>query len=186
VRIVRGHGEVRRFPSRHNHGLFRLGSYLRLRGARPEPHNGILVIDRHQSNTETWAVAIWMMLTMSCYLAVALFPAWPILLALLVGAAVAVFAVHVAIVLGGVLISPAGNALARLGLLPFRVINMFMLLPMVAASASFATRATWIRFVAWQFLGVMALNALAAVIVFLLRDSIAQLEGSMGGSASGQ
>jgi hypothetical protein len=55
---------------------------------------------------------------------------------------------------------------------------------MTAASAYFARSQSWARFVAWQFLAVLALNAIAAVVVLLLRDSIADVESSLGGFSS--
>jgi len=183
VRFIRGHGEVRLFPSRHDHGLFRLAAYLRLRGARPEPHEGILVIERQQSNVETWTVASWIMLTVTCYVA-ALFSAWPLPLALLAAVPLALLGVQAFLVIAGITIVPAWNAVARAGTRPARVNNLFFFLTMIAVSVWFATRATWVRFVAWQFFGILALNAIAAGIVFLLRGPIAQLESSTGGPAS--
>jgi hypothetical protein len=185
VRFVRGHGEVRRFPSRHDHGLFRLVSYLRLGNVKHEPHDGILIIERQQSNLETWTVGVWIMLTVTGYVA-SLLPAWPLPLALLAAVPLALLGVQVFLVLAGVTIVPAWNAIARAGTRPAHVNNVFFILTMIGASLYFATRTTWVRFVAWQFLAVLVLNALSAGIVFLLRDSIAQLEASIGGSASGQ
>jgi hypothetical protein len=49
---------------------------------------------------------------------------------------------------------------------------------LIAAAVYYARSSLWVRFVAWQFLAVVALNVLAAIVAFLLRDSIAELEGT--------
>jgi uncharacterized protein YpmS len=52
------------------------------------------------------------------------------------------------------------------------------------ASAYCATQPSWVRIVAWHFFAMVALNAIAAVVVFLLRDAIEQREATMRGDAS--
>lgn len=186
MRIVRGRAEARLFPSRHDHGLFRLVAYLRLRQAAARPEDGIHFIDRHQSAAETWTVLLWVSLTLTAYVAAAGFAHWPLLLAIPVAAIIALVALQIFLVLLGISVTPLWLRMTRARTQPFRVNNILTFSVMTAASAFFAVRPAWTRFVAWQFFGVLALNAIAAAIVFLLRDSIAALEASVGGSASEQ
>jgi hypothetical protein len=186
VRVVRNRAEARWFPSRHNFALFRLAAYLRLRRARPEHRDGIFVIDRHQSATETWLVMSWVTLTFACYLAATLFVDWHIALALPVSLPLAVVLLEVPAILSALTIAPLFHSFASDRVSGFRVNGVVVMLLFTAASAYFALHPTWIRFVAWQFLALLALNAIAAVIVFPLRHSIARLEAEAGGVPSAQ
>lgn len=181
MRAVRNRAEARWFPSRHNFALFRLAAYLRLRRARPEHRDGFFVIDRHQSATETWLVMSWVTLTFACYLATTLFVDWHIALALLISLPLAVVLLEVPAILSALTIAPLFRVTNG-----FRVNGIVIMLLFSAASAYFALHPTWIRFVAWQFLALLALNAIAAVIAFPLRHSIARLEAEVGGAPFAQ
>jgi hypothetical protein len=169
VKLVRGRADARWFPSRHNLALFRLAAFLRLRRARPEHRDVLMVIDRHQSATETWMVMCWLTLTLACYLAVTVFAGWNVAIALATSLPLAFALLEVPAIVSALTIAP----FAQNGI---RANGVVVMLLFAAASAHFATRPTWVRFVAWQFLTLLALNAIAAVIVFALRDAIAQLE----------
>lgn len=186
MRVVRNRADARWFPSRHNFALFRLGAYLCLRRARPEHRDGILIIDRHQSATETWLVMSWVTLTFACYLAATLFVDWHIALALPVSLPLAVVLLEVPAILSALTIAPLVHSIAQDRANGFRVNGVVIMLLFSAASAYFALHPTWIRFVAWQFLALLALNAIAAVIAFPLRHSIARLEAQVGGVPFGQ
>jgi hypothetical protein len=171
MKMVRGHGEARWFPSRHNFALFRLFAYLRLRSAKHEARDVILAIDRNQSNLETNLVAIWIVLTTTCCLT-ATFDSW------LAALAVAILGTQVVMVASGVFIAP---------LFPGRGVrvNATVMMMMLAALAAYCTtRSTWVRFAGWQFFALLAMNAVAAAIMFLLRDSVARLEDAIGGASS--
>lgn len=172
MKLVRGRADARWLPSRHNFALFRLGAFLRLRRAKPEHRDVIMVIDRHQSAFETWTVMIWLIVTLACYLAVTLLANWHVAIALATSLPLAFALLEVPALLSAVAITP----FTQNGI---RVNSIVVMLLFTAASAYFAIRPTWIRFVAWQFLALLALNAIAAVIVFALRDTIAQLEGGV-------
>lgn len=182
MRAVRNRADARWFPSRHNFALFRLAAYLRLRRARPEHRDGFFVIDRHQSATETWLVMSWVTLTFACYLATTLFVDWHIALALLISLPLAVVLLEVPAILSALTIAPLFRSIG----IGFRVNGVVIMLLFSAASAYFALHPTWIRFVAWQFLALLALNAIAAVIAFPLRHSMARLEAEVGGVPSAQ
>jgi hypothetical protein len=184
VRLVRGRADARWFPSRHNFALFRLIAYLRLRRAQPEHRNVILIIDRHQSAGETWLVMSWVTLTFACYLAATVFVDWHIALALPVSLPLAVVLLEVPAILSALTIAPLFNAVARNRTHGFHVNGVVIMLLFSAASAYFARHPSWVRFVAWQFLALLALNAIAAMVVFPLRHSIARLEAQVGGASS--
>lgn len=172
MRLVRGRADARWFPSRHNFALFRLAAFLGLQRARPEHRDVILVIDRHQSATETWMVLWWLTLTLACYLAATLFAGWHVAIAIAIALPLAFALLEVPAIVSAL-------TFARFSRNGIRVNGMVVMLLFTAASAYFATRPTWVRFVAWQFLALLALNAIAAAIVFALRDTIAQLEGGV-------
>lgn len=186
MRTVRDRADARWFPSRHNLALFRLAAYLCLRRAQPERRDGIFIIDRHQSTAETWLVMSWVTLTFACYLATTLFVDWHIALALPVSLPLAVVLLEVPAILSALTIAPLFHSIARNRTDGFRVNGVVIMLLFSAASAYFARHPSWIRFVAWQFLGLLALNAVAAMVVFPLRHSIARLEAQVGGTSSAQ
>jgi hypothetical protein len=172
VKFVRGRADARWLPSRHHFALFRLAAFLRLQRARPEHRDVIMVIDRHQSTTETWMVTCWLTVTLACYLAVTLLAGWHVAIALATALPLAFVLLEVPAIVSALIVAP----LAQNGI---RVNGVAVMLLFTAASAYFATRPTWIRFIAWQFLALLALNAVAAVIAFALRGAIAQLEGGV-------
>jgi hypothetical protein len=173
VNVVRGRADARWLPSRHHFALFRLFAFVRLRTADPEPRPGlVLVIDRHQTAYEQHGVALWICLTVTCYLAVTIFAALPLAAALLFSFLLSPVAVHVPMLTIGVL---TGGR---------RRINSGALMAVLTLVAIyFAGHESWARFAAWQFLALIALNALAAVVGFGLRGPIARLErGVLSGS----
>lgn len=176
MRIVRGRADARWLPSRFNFALFRLFAFLRMKRAKPEPAEVSLVLDRNQNPIESAVLSTWTAATLTCYAAETLFDAWPLPLALLAGIPVAITCLEIPIIAIGVALRHRANNIP---------LNSFVMMSLlVLAAAYFARAQSWIRFAAWQFLGFVALNALAAVIVFLLRGAIAELENAMGGVTS--
>lgn len=166
MKMVRGHAEARWLPSRHRFALCRLYAFLRLSTAKAEPRDGLmLVVDRDQTAWEHHGIALWIGLTVTCYIAGTLFRHWRPAVALLVALPIAAAVLEILIVAGGLLTRSNGRANGIL----------FMLL-FAAASLYVARQASWVRFAAWQVFAVAALNALAAALVFLLRGPIARLE----------
>lgn len=184
MKLVRGRREARFLPSRHNFALFRLGAYLRLRNARRETADVVLMIDRHQSNTETTLVSTWYLGTLTCLAAGTLFAGWPIVPALLLGFPVALLGIEVPIVAGGLLTS-LWNAVARPQVDAVRVNSVLLMTLFLAAAAVCSTRPGWVRFAGRQVLVVLIANLAAAVIVLLLKGPIERLERTVGGSESG-
>ena len=176
MKIVRGRADARWLPSRFNFALFRLFAFLRMKTAAPEPRDVALVIDRHQNNVESFTLAAWVTLTVTCYAAGTLFASWPLPLALPAGILVAITCLEIPIVTVGLIVRRTQDNIA---------LNSVVLMSLLIAAALYFARAqSWVRFAAWQFLGAVALNAVAAAIVFLLRGTIAEMENAAGGLTS--
>ena len=176
MKVVHGRADARWLPSRFNFALFRLYAFVRLKLAKPEPADVSLVIDRNQNPIESAVLSAWTTATLACYAAGTLFDAWPLPLALIAGVPVAITCLEIPIVALGV------PLLHRRNNIP---LHSFVLMSLLIAAALYFVRAqSWIRFAAWQFLGAVALNAVAAGIVFLLRGSIAETENAAGGITS--
>lgn len=150
-------------PSRHHFALFRLGAYLRLRLTQTQiRRDGVVYMtDPDQSAFENYSVAAWTVLMISCYLSDFVTPFLAPLLAAI--------SVHIPVCTIGVLRKNKNN---------IRLVGIITMSFLAFAAAMYATSASWLRFVAWQFFALAALNALAAVIVFFLRGSIAKLEAA--------
>ena len=123
---------------------------------RPSPSNTIYFVDRHQSAAENYIVAAWFLLSTTCFIAAALPLATP--LALLAAFPLALIAIQLPIFVTGL---PFSNV---------RLNSLFMMLCGAAAALYFSIQPGWVRFVAWTFLGIIALNAVAFVIVQLCED----------------
>ena len=166
MKVVRGRADARWLPSRHHFALFRLYAFLRLAGAKPQPREGlVLVIDRDQTAFEHHGASIWIMLTLMCYIAAGLSAAWPLPLAIAASIPIAAIVIEIPMYVSGLLLRQGAwlNGIATL-------------LFMAGLSAYFARQGSWARFVAYQFFAVLAINAVAAIVVFLLRAPIARLE----------
>jgi hypothetical protein len=177
VKLVRNRVDARHLPARHNFALFRLFAYLRSLRTTPRTEDVILVLDRNQSNTETHLVGWWYLLTLTCFTST-LFRGWALPLALLVSLPVTLFAIEVPIVSFGLLVS-------ALRIRSIRATSFAAMALLASLAAYFAmTQTTWVRFAGLQVFVVFALNGIAAVIAFLLREPIARLEATFGGAES--
>ena len=186
MRLVRGRSEARWFPSRHNFAIFRLYAFFRLRAARPEVNDGLFVIERNQSAHEMWIVAVWVAAVATVYVASALFRVWHPVAALIAALPIALLAVEIPIFVSGLVLVPGIRALTRKHVDSMRASSAVTMAMLAGASAYFALKPGWIRVVACQFFALAALNALAAIVVFSLRDSISRLEAAVGGVQSEQ
>lgn len=182
IRSVCERTEARWLPSRHRRALFRLAALLRLRFAKSSTDTGLLlVIDRDQSQFENYAMSIWFTLTLTAFVAATFFTTWPLALALLVSLPLATALSQATVVLCALLIAPL---FPRNRIAPVSIGTMLLVL---APTAYYARATTWIRFVSWHVLVLLALNALAAAIVFFLRAPIERIERAYeetGGPAS--
>lgn len=176
MRAVRGRAEARWMPSRFTFALPRLYALLKMRAAKPQPAEMALVVDRHQNAAENFTVGAWVLLTLTAYVVATLSRWWPLPVALVAAFPAALLLIQLSITTVGLVLIRRENNL--------RVNSIVLMAGMTAAAAYFARTQSWVRFVAWQFLIVLALNAIAAIVVLLLRDTIADAESSMGGFSS--
>jgi len=176
LKIVRGRADARWLPSRFRFALFRLFAYVRMRAARPELRDVSLTIDPDQNNIESQLIGIWATLTLTCYAVGTVFASWPIVLAIPAGVFVAITCLEIPIVVLGLLRTRSNNI----------SLNSVVLMTLLLAAALYFARAqqTLVRVAAWQFLGGLALNAVAAPFAFLLRGSFAEMENAVGGITS--
>lgn len=176
MRVIRGRADAREMPSRRTFAITRLLSLLRMRAAQPEPAEVVLVVDRHQSAAENFTVGAWVTFTVTGFLAATLAQRWPLPAAWIAAIPLALLLFHVPLAIVSVIFFRRTNNLR---------LNSIVLMTLVTvAAAHFARAQSWVRFVAWQFLAVLALNAVAAVLVMLLRGAIAKSESSLGGFSS--
>ena len=176
MRIVRGRAEARWLPSRFNFAVFRLYAFFRMKTAKPEAADVALVIDPNQNPIESAVLSAWTAATLSCFAAATLFASWPLPLALLAGLPVAILALEIPLLVVGIPLRHRKNNIP---------LNSAVSMSLLTGAAVYFTRAdSWVRFAAWQFLAAVAVNAAAAVVVFLLRGAIARMENDSGGITS--
>jgi hypothetical protein len=154
------------FPSRHRFALARMFAFVRshfpLR-TRTDVDHILMSIDRDQSALEQYAIAIWVFVTLTSYIAAVLPIRW-----IVVAPVIAALAVQ--IVTGS--ISAIGSVRAN----HLRRNSMALLGLMIVASAYFATQPGIIRYPAWFFLAVVILNAIAWLVMIAFRNSVRELE----------
>jgi hypothetical protein len=185
VKLIRGSEEMRWMPSRYHFALFRLAGWLRLRNARiAGERDRILSLHRYQSGIEMSGVGFWTLLTVTCWFA-GLLHALPPPAALLAGLPLAWISLQVMTAFAALCITPLVRFVTRRPGENNLALNSFAVMLMLVAAASWISmQRTWARFAAWQFLALVALNALAATLLFFLRDDVARLESSLGGETS--
>ena len=178
MKIVRDRRDARWLPSRFHFALFRLYAYIRLRAAKPEPVRGmILSIDRDQSASESFLVTACVVLAASAYFAALFEDSMSAPAAYLVGIVAAIVSIQALIAIAGVVITfVLRRAVQSAGTL----ISLLIMTLMIAAGIAVALSDSPARYVAVGFLTLVALNALAAIVVFLLRNRIANAEQSVG------
>jgi hypothetical protein len=179
VKVVRGRAEARWLPSRHRFALFRLWAFARLRNARPEPRPGLmLVVDPEQTAVEVYSVSTWLWLTTSAYFAYELAKVWPLPLALLAALPLASLSLQAPLYVFDLFVQPVVQSMSRTRVNAAAVNSASLIVLEIGVAAYYALERTWVRLVAWQFLALVGLNAIAATIVYLLRGSIARLEAT--------
>ena len=143
-------------PARHHFALARLiaRAMARTTAAQTGVDRVVYGRDRHQSAIENHLVAAWFTASMTCFIAAALPLVTP--LALVAAFPLALIAIQIPVYISGLPLSnPRMNA-------------FFLMLCGTAAAAYFALQPGWVRFVAWTFLGVIALNAIAALVLWVM------------------
>ena len=158
MRIVRDREDARWLPTRFRFALFRLAAFVKMTFTPPRERRGIIIaIDRDQSTIENYAMSIWFMTTIICFLAAVV----PVIAAILLSTLAVQLPIYVA---GG------GQR-----------VNSKVLMSLAAIAAAYlAMSRSWIRFAAWQFLAFVMLNAIAALIMLLFRGAVRRMEARCG------
>jgi hypothetical protein len=161
MNVVHDRPQAKWLPSRHHFALARLVAFAMLRQCHPKrsegsPDHVILAIDPDQSALENYAASIWYLGSLTCFIA-AFVP-------LLIAFPIALIVIEIPIYAFGL---PFGNR---------RVTSAGYVLCGAGAASYFALQPTWIRFAAYAFLGVLALNAIAFAIMWLLRHRVRAAE----------
>jgi hypothetical protein len=178
LKIVRDRRDARWLPSRFHFALFRLYAYARLRAAKAEPVRGlILAVDREQSASENFLVAASVVLAATAYFAALFEESMSPAAAYLAGFPAAILTIQAVIAVGGLVVTIVLRAGVQAAA---KVISAFLMLVMVVAGVIVATGDSSARYIAVGFLALVALNAIAAVLVFLLRNRIAGEERRHG------
>jgi hypothetical protein len=183
VTMVRDRGDARWLPSRFNFALFRLMAYLRLRTSNPESTPGIaLSIERHQSATENYLVAACVLALWIAFTATMLASVMPFPLACIIAFPAAALIVHlVPMCLVGLLVAPASRKITGHSAPDnLAISSAIMIIMTIAAAALLAAGTSPVRYAGTAFLFLTAINALASVVVFTMRRSIAETERRFG------
>lgn len=154
-------------PSRHRYALARLVAFSlvwrRISSLRPEaeaqagkpaPHASIAyAIDPDQSTLENYTISVWVLATVTCYLAP--FTTWYLAFP------AALVAIEIPIYISGLLLNN-------------QRINSIVLWTLLAIAS------VWGGWVGRFFLGVLIANAVAFAIMFALRKRVRELEARCG------
>jgi len=171
--MIRNRADARWLPTRFNTALARLIAFTVCRARQPRHQPGlVLAIDRNQSATENYFVAIWFYLSSVAYFFSGLerlMPRWSALLVALPATALTIqFLTH--------LFSFGTHAWRQQS--HARLNSVALMLIMIFLSFSAITTTHWTRFVGGMALLLFAMNAIAAVAVRMLGSRFAALERS--------
>jgi len=176
MNIVRGRADAHWLPARYNFAIFRLYGLVRMRFAKATPADVAMVVDRHQSAIENFTVGAWTTLTLAAFVVSVLVRTWALPFALVAAIPIALVLMHVPILTFGAVFMRRGNNL--------RMNSIVLILTMSGASLHFAGSTSWVRFAAWQFLAVLAINGIAAVVALVLQGPIERTAAAVGGIKS--
>ena len=175
MRVVRDCPQARYLPSRYHFALARLLGFAASRlhtPVAPPVDRVVYAIDRDQSAVENYGVAIWFVVSLVFY--VAFFLPFRAPFDILAAVVIAPLSAQIAILL-------AGGAFTLIGMKNnLAILSVTTMSVMIAASSYLATTTAPVRFVAWFFLFVVALNAIAWLILLPLRHRIRELEKQCG------
>jgi hypothetical protein len=175
VNVIRDRPEAELLPSRRRFALAKLIAFVRASLARertPPATHVSLAIDRDQDAVEMYSVGAWYTLTTAIYV-VALTPL-PLPFAIATSVVLTPWIIQIPFYISGGVIPAMRNR-------DNRTLNSVWMLTLLTIASSFvAVMPTPARFVAWFFFGVIALNAIAFVILWMLRGKVRELETRCG------
>ena len=169
MNVIVNRSAARWLPSRHRFALAQLVAFARLRQGEPQDASGpdhlILHVDRDQSAAEAYAVAVWVFVTVAAYLAATL--PMPLPPAIILAIPLASIVLHTPIVGGGLILRLILGDNDHV-----KIVSVGTMSLLIVWSFYVARGDSWARFVAWFFFAVLACNAIAAAILWLLRAEV--------------
>jgi hypothetical protein len=175
MKVVIDQPRARWLPSRYHFATARLIAFVRFLATSAPPQRVdrlVYAIDRDHGTLENYGVSAWIFVTMAAYIASAL-PLRPAVAGLL-SVAISTRAIDFPFFASGLPLSFFGASDNR------RANSMFYMTVMLTASVYFAGRPSAVRYVAWFFFAVCAMNAVAAIVMFFLRARIRAMERECG------
>lgn len=177
MKVVRNRADAWWLPTRFRFAVFRLFAYLRLgRMAAVERPGLVLPIDRDQSGTDHYAFAALLGVMTVSYTSAGLMTFMPAVLAVPVALVITGFLAQIPMWALGVSLTMIGRVFGAPGENHLRIQDFVLTSLLVASAAWAALSHSWLRFVGWGCLAVVAINAAAAVIAFPLRKRMAAME----------
>lgn len=172
MKLIRNRAEARWFPGRFNLAMFRLLAFVLCRSSRRQTQPGlVLAVDRHQSALESYAVALWIMLSSSIY-------AFALLRRVVTAWAAALLAVPAALFVIQALTQLVLVAPRRWDRSHHRLNSFILMSAMVLVSGYIAMTAHWSSVVGWTGIALAVANTIAALALWFLRPQVTALERS--------
>ncbi len=180
--VIRDRADARWLPSRFDFALFRLFAYVRLKTIGPEPRQGIVLsVERHQSAIENFMIPICVLVVIAAFMASIIASMLPIEVACLIALPAAGVLIPMQMVLTGLVITPLVRKLTGLGGHCRVAINAAVLSAIaITAATLLAVGASPLRHIGTAYLILLAANAIASVLVFMMQRPIADLERRYG------
>jgi hypothetical protein len=178
LRFVRGRVDTWWAPARFHHALFKLMALVVASRLRAEPKIGtVRVVDSHQNPIESYAIAVWCMLTCTSYFESLLAPALGWVAGGLLSIVLGSIAIHVLVVGLGLLVGAvARNRDAD----RTRTVTGLSMLVLTGVAVFAATVDGWVRWVGASFLFALLLNGLAAALLWPMRAQMAAVNRERG------
>ncbi len=182
MRMIHDCPEAQWLPSRSHFAIFRLASYIRLLTASPS--KGVrmaLAVDRDQNALENLSISALIFVVTVAYLTALLaqWVPWPA--AVVLATALAPAADHIPFFFTGLLALPLWRRITgRPGENNVAANSAGAMTVVLAASLWFVSRPEPIRIVAAAMLALFALNAAAAVLMWLVQARVRELEARCG------
>ncbi len=182
MNVVRDRADGRWLPSRFDFALFRLFAYFRLKTIRPEHTPGLaLSIHPHPSPIANYLISFCVLVVIAAFLASIIATTLPLGAACLLALPATVALVTVQIVVMGSVITPLVRKVTGMGSAACIAMNSVLMSAIaVAAAALLAVGVSPLRHVGTAYLLLLAANAVASVVVFLMQRPIADLERRYG------
>ncbi|HEX6177849.1 MAG TPA: hypothetical protein VF057_05785 [Thermoanaerobaculia bacterium] len=167
MKLVRDRADAYWLPQRFRFALFRLLAYAMFRSMGRQDKSGIVLgIDRDQSAIEHYSVAIWVTVVSTLF-------AYGALAKVLIRPAAALLAPIVStVLLQAMVVSPVVLPRPSRWINRVDFISFLTLFAVISGAIYFATQTGWLRYVAWSVFALVAFNAVAAVILALMKISI--------------